>query len=82
LLPIISSAAIYDPILEQIKPGTITSIGENHIKAESVELFQNPVLAVVRHYQCVVIMLEFASSQQSILDAVMQGRATFLTIHD
>ena len=76
LLPITSLAAIYDPILEQIKPGTITIIGETHKKTESVELFQSLVLDVIKHYQCVVIGLEIASDQQTVLDAVMQGRAS------
>jgi hypothetical protein len=76
LLPITSLAAIYDPILEQTKPGTITIIGETHKKPESVELFQNLALDVIRHYQCVVIGLEIGSDQQTILEAVMQGRAS------
>ena len=76
LLPITSLAATYDPILEQTKPGTITIIGETHKKAESVELFQNLALDVIRHYQCIVIGLEIGSDQQTILDAVMQGRAS------
>jgi len=40
------------------------------------ELFQSLALDVIRHYQCVVIGLEIASDQQTILDAVMQGRAS------
>jgi hypothetical protein len=75
LLPALSSAAVYDPILERIKPGTITIIGETHKRVESVELFQSLALDVVRHHQCVVIGLEIASDQQANLDAVMQGRA-------
>lgn len=76
LLPIPSAAAIYSPILGQIKLGTITIIGENHKRVESVELFQNLVSEVIQHHQCVVIGLEIASDQQAILDAVMQGRAS------
>ncbi len=76
LLPVSSIAAVYDPILEQIKPGTITIIGETHKRMESVELFQSLVLDVVSHHQCVVIGLEIASDQQTILDTAMQGRAS------
>ena len=76
LPPVTSLAAIYDPILEQTKPGTITIIGETHKKPESVELFQNLALDVIRHYQCIVIGLEIGSDQQTILEAVMQGRAS------
>jgi hypothetical protein len=75
LLPPPSSAAVYDPILERIKPGTITIIGETHKRVESVELFQSLVSEVIQHHQCVVIALEIASDQQANLDAVMQGRA-------
>jgi uncharacterized iron-regulated protein len=76
LLYLSTLAASYDPILEQIKPGTITIIGESHKKVESVELFQNVALDVIKQYQCVVIALEIASDQQTTLDAVMQGRAS------
>lgn len=76
LLSLSTWAASYDPIIEQIKPGTITIIGESHKKVESVELFQNVALDVIKHHQCVVIGLEIASDQQTILDAVMQGRAS------
>ena len=73
LLPITSLAAIYNPILDQIKPGTITIIGETHKKPESVELFKSLVLEAIKDHQCVVIGLEIASNQQSVLDAVEQG---------
>lgn len=76
LLSVSSVAAVYSPIVEQIEPGTITIIGETYKKAESIELFQNLALNVIRHYQCVVIALEIASDQQTILDTVMQGRAS------
>ena len=44
LLPLSAWAASYDPILEQIKPGTITIIGETNKKIEYVDLLQNPAL--------------------------------------
>ena len=62
LLPLSAWAASYDPILEQIKPGTITITGETHKKVESVELFQNLALDVIKHYQCVVIGLEISNT--------------------
>ena len=74
--PISLITAVYEPIREQIKPGTITIIGETHKKPESVELFQSLVLDVIRDHHCIVIGLEIASDQQMILDAVMQGRAS------
>jgi len=75
LLPAAALAAVYDPILAQIKPGTITIIGETHKKVESVQLFESLALATIKNHQCVVIGLEIASDQQSALDAIMQGRA-------
>jgi hypothetical protein len=39
-------------------------------------LFQKLALDVIKQYQCVVIGLEIASDQQTIIDAVMQGRAS------
>ncbi len=74
-LPTRLNAAIYDPILDQIKPDTITLIGETHKKVESVELFQSLVLAVTEDSHCVVIGLEIASDQQANLDAIIEGRA-------
>ena len=75
-IPISSIAAVYGPILEQIKPDSITFIGESHKKPESVELFQNLVLDVVKVHHCVVIGLEIASDQQATLDAVMQSKSS------
>ena len=75
-LPISSIAVVYDPILEKIKPDSITFIGESHKKPESVELFQNLVVDVVKDHHCVVIGLEIASDQQAALDAVMQGKSS------
>jgi uncharacterized iron-regulated protein len=74
--PISSIAAVYDPIREQIKPGTITIIGESHKKPESVELFQSLVSDVIKDHHCVVVGLEIASDQQAVLDAVMQGKSS------
>lgn len=76
LLPVPLVAAVYDPILEQIKPGSITIIGETHKMVESVELFKRLALDIVSHHQCVVIRFEIASDQHAIIDAVMQGRAS------
>jgi hypothetical protein len=77
LLPITPLAAIYDPIVNQIKPGTITIIGETtHKKPESVELFKSLVLGTIKNHQCVVIGLEIAGEQQTKIDAVEQDRAS------
>jgi hypothetical protein len=74
LLPITSLATSYAPILEQIRPGTITIIGETHKKPESIEFFKNLVLEAIKNHQCVVIGLEIGSDQQANIDAVEQGK--------
>jgi hypothetical protein len=74
LLPLSTWAASHDPILVQIKPNTITIIGESHKKAESIELFKTLVLDTIKKYQCAIVGLEIGSDQQTIIDAVMQGR--------
>ena len=73
MLPVPLLSTAYDQILTKIKPGTITVIGESHKKTESVELFKSLASAAVKQYQCVVIGLEIASDQQTILDAVILG---------
>jgi hypothetical protein len=67
-------------MLSPIKPNTITIIGESHKRPESMALFQNLVLDATENKQCLVIGLEIANDQQSILDAVMQGRASVTEI--
>ena len=74
--PILLMSAVYDPIHEQIKPNTLTFIGESHKQTESVELFQTLVLAAVKDHHCPVIGLEIASDQQTTLDAVMLGKSS------
>jgi hypothetical protein len=76
LLPAASLAAVYDPILEQVTPRSITIIGESHKRPESIDMFRSLALAVAGRHRCVVVGLEIASDQQAILDAVMQGRAS------
>lgn len=70
-----ANAGVYAPILDQIKPGTITIIGETHKKPESIELFQSLTLDAVKRYGCVVVGLEIASDQQVVLNEVAQGKA-------
>lgn len=76
LLPTALYAASYDPILGQIKPYSITLIGESHQKVESVSLFKNLVLDALKEYPCIIVGLEIASDQQPVLDDVMRGEAT------
>jgi uncharacterized iron-regulated protein len=75
LLPLPALAATQDLILEQIKPHTITIIGESHKRPESSEFFQTLVSETIKNHQCVVVGLEIGSDQQATIDKVMQGRA-------
>lgn len=75
LLPAAVKAGIYDPIIEQIRPGNIVIIGESHQKPESPQFFKQLVDAAVAQYQCLSIGLEIEHDQQAIIDEVMAGRA-------
>ena len=70
------AAAVYDPILKELKPGTITIIGETHRRAESVQMFQSLMIDYLRQKKCLSVGLEIASDQQPFVDPVMQGRAS------
>ncbi len=76
LLPTSLYAAIYDPILDHIKPDSITLIGESHQKVESIRLFQNLALDALKTFPCIIVGLEIASDQQPVLDDVMLGTQT------
>ena len=71
-----AAAEIYDPISKEIKSGTITIIGESQKKIESVQLFQGLVTDYLKQGQCLTVGLEIASNQQTVIDRIMQGRAT------
>lgn len=72
----LSAAAAVDPILKEIKPGSITIIGESHQRIESVQLFQSLVAGYLQQNHCLTVGLEIASNQQTVIDRVMQGGAT------
>jgi hypothetical protein len=75
-LPIKLLAAIYNRLLERIKSGTTAISGEPRKKSGFVGLFQNLALSAIEHYQCVVMNWKLPGSQQTIFDAVVQGRAS------
>jgi len=70
------SASTTTSILENVKPQTITIIGESHQRSESVQLFQKLVTEALKKFQCVIVGLEIASNQQSVIDSVMMGKAS------
>jgi hypothetical protein len=75
MLPTAVKAGIYDPIIEQIRPGNIVIIGETHQKPESPQFFKQLVDAAVAQYQCLSIGLEIERDQQAAIDEVMAGRS-------
>ena len=74
-LPAISYAGSEINILDKIKLGTITIIGETHKHPESLILFQPLISNHLKHNKCLTVGLEIASNQQSIIDKIKQGRA-------
>lgn len=70
------SANSYSPILNGIKPHSITIIGETHKRPESFQLFQSLINDYLRQHKCLTVALEIASNQQSTIDQVIQGKGT------
>ncbi len=71
-----ANAAVDEPILKAIQPGTITIIGETHHQKESIRLFQGLVANYLQQNRCLTVALEIASNQQPVIDLVTQNRAT------
>ena len=76
LFPVLSVAGNITPILNSIKPNSITIIGETHQRPESIKLFQSLIKGYLKNNKCLIIALEIKSNQQPILDQIKQGRAT------
>jgi len=74
-LPVISYAGSEINILDKIKPGTITIIGETHKHPESITLFHSLVSTHLKNNKCLIVGLEIASNQQTIIEKIKQGRA-------
>lgn len=80
LLALLLSSSTYAgsshrPILEGIKPYSLTIIGETHKRPESFQLFQSIINDYLKKNKCLTVALEIASDQQSIIDQVIQGTA-------
>lgn len=69
------SSGVQDLIADEIKYGTITIIGEYHKRPESVQLFKAVIDKYLQQEKCLIVALEIASSQQTILDQVFNGKA-------
>lgn len=75
LLPSSGKTNSYAPILDNIKPGIITFIGETHQRPESTQLIQGLIKATLVRHQCLTLALEIDDRQQTVIDDVMRGRA-------
>ena len=64
------------PILASIQPGTITFIGESHQHAESALLVKQWVETLIRQNRCATLGLEIDSTQQPIMDRLLDGNAS------
>jgi len=65
----------YSPITEQLKPNSITIIGEIHQHPESIKLFQELINGYLKNNKCLTVALEINNNQQPIIEKIMQGRA-------
>jgi hypothetical protein len=73
LIAFSANAAVPDPILEGMLPGTITFIGESHKHAESPKLVRDLVSAHVKQGHCLIVALEIADDEQPAIDRVLAG---------
>ena len=76
LLPSLAWSNDFSIIQDNIKPGNIVIIGENHQKPESTQLFAQLIDTALERHQCLTVGLEINQNQQPIIDAVTKGEAT------
>lgn len=84
IILVLSSSAYaengYNRILAGMTPNSITIIGETHKRPEAIEYFHSLVTSYLQQNKCLTIALEIASSQQFLLNEIMQGKATVTDI--
>lgn len=82
LLPsVVTASEVYSRILEVMRPGTITFIGETHQKTESIQLIQNLLSAISKRHECLTLALEIDDRQQPIIDQVIEGKVSVSSIN-
>ncbi len=64
-------AASHAPLLGNVKPGTITIVGETHRRIESTQFFEGLVYEALQQNQCLTLALEIDDNQQAAIDRVM-----------
>lgn len=81
LLPQIAvPGEVQNMITSKIEQGTITIIGEDHKRLESLQFFKTVIDEYLQQRKCLVVALEIASSQQTILDQVFEGKADISSV--
>jgi uncharacterized iron-regulated protein len=70
------STETYKRIVEGLEPHSITIIGESHQLPESIQFFQELISSYLQQDKCLTVALEVVSSQQAILDQIVEGRAS------
>ena len=75
LFTTVSLAGNITPVLNSIKPNSITIIGETHQRPESIQLFQDLIKGYLKNNKCLTVALEIRSNQQPIINQIIQGRA-------
>jgi hypothetical protein len=67
------SVEIQSQILKNLKPNSITIIGETHRQPGSIQFFQSLITKYLQQDKCLTVALEIASSQQLLIDRIMQS---------
>jgi len=65
---------IENRIIQNIQNNSITIIGENHHRPESIRFFESIVNSYLKGNNCLTVALEVASSQQLIIDHFVEGK--------
>ncbi len=70
-----AATPVYDRVVQRMVPNSITLIGESHQRPQSAQFFKSLVDGYLQQHQCLTVALEIASSQQPVIDEMVQGRA-------
>jgi hypothetical protein len=76
----VHSTEAHKRIVEGLEPHSITIIGERHKRPESIQFFQELISRYLQQDKCLLVALEIASNQQTILDEIVEGRVTVADI--
>lgn len=69
----VHSSDVQNQIIRGMVPDTITIIGEDHRRPESIRFFKSIISEYLQQDKCLVVTLEIASSQQAAIDNLSSG---------